>query len=213
MKILISKCNYFEHNWLICGDLKVLGMLRGQQGGYTKYPCFLCLWDSRAKTEHWEQDQWPERKEFTPGGKNIRNQPLVDPSKVLLPPLHIKLGLMKQYVKSLDKHGACFGYICQKFPALSNEKLKAGIFDGPKIRQLMKDKKFIKTMNQDEKEGWVAFSQVVSNFLGNTKSPDYKELVNRLLCSFPKLGCNMSVKVHFLHSHLNYFPENLGSTR
>ena len=46
----------------------------------------------------------------------------------------------------------CWVYL-PKIPALSNEKLKAGIFDGPKIRQLMKDKKFIETMNQDEKEG------------------------------------------------------------
>ena len=64
-----------------------------------------------------------------------------------MPPLHIKLGLMKQYVKCLDKHLACFGYICQKYLALSNEKLKAGISDGPKIGQLMKDNKFIETMN------------------------------------------------------------------
>ena len=40
------------NGWL-CGDLKVLSILLGQQGGYTKYPCFLCLWDSRAKNEHW----------------------------------------------------------------------------------------------------------------------------------------------------------------
>ena len=52
MKILITKCKYSEKNWLICGDLKVLGMLFGQQGGYTKYPCFLCLWDSSVKTKH-----------------------------------------------------------------------------------------------------------------------------------------------------------------
>ena len=118
---------------------------------------------------------------------------------------------MKQYVKRLGKHGACFGYICQKFSALSNEKLKAGIFDGPKIRQLMKDKKFIKTINQDEKKGWMASRQVVSNFLGNSKLPNYKELVRNLLCAFQKLDYNMSVKVHFLHSHLDYFPENLGA--
>ena len=115
MKILITKIKYFDHNWLICGDLKVFCMLLGQQSGYTKHPCFLFLWDSRGKTKHWEQEQWPEKKEFTPGEKNILNE-----AKVLLPSLHIKLGLMKQYVKSLDKHGACFGYICQKFPALSN---------------------------------------------------------------------------------------------
>ena len=49
------------------------------------------------------------------------------------------------------------------------------------------------------------------NFLGNIKSPDYKDIVQNLLRVFQKLGCNMSVKVHFLHSHLDYFPENLGA--
>ena len=62
----------------------------------------------------------------------------------------------------------------------------------------MKDKKFIETMHQDEKEAWMAFRQVMNNFLVNTKSPNYKELVKNFLCAFQKLGCNMSVKVHFL---------------
>ena len=85
------------------------------------------------------------------------------------------------------------------------------MFDGPKIRQLLKDKEFIETMNSEEKNGWVAFSQVVNNFLGNTKSPEYKKKkVKTLLDNFQKLGCNMSVKVYFFHSHLEYFPENLG---
>ena len=26
-----------------------------------------------------------------------------------------------------------------------------------------------------------------------------------------KLGYNMSLKIHFLHSHLSFFPENMGS--
>ena len=56
----------------------------------------------------------------------------------------------------------------------------------------------------------MAFRQVLSNFLGNTKSSNYKELVKKLLCAFQKLGCNISVKLHFLHSHSNYFPDNLG---
>ncbi|GBN78958.1 hypothetical protein AVEN_85550-1 [Araneus ventricosus] len=25
------------------------------------------------------------------------------------------------------------------------------------------------------------------------------------------MGCNMSLKIHFLHSHLEFFPENFGS--
>ena len=42
---LLSALNYHDHGWLICGDLKVVGLVIGLQGGYTKYPCFLCLWD------------------------------------------------------------------------------------------------------------------------------------------------------------------------
>ena len=97
----------------------------------------------------------------------------MSPDKVLLPPLHIKLGLMKPYVKSLDQSGECFKYICQKFSFRSHEKIKAGVFDRPNIRHLLKDKGFIETMSSVEKNGWIAFSQVVNNFLGNTKSPEY----------------------------------------
>ena len=200
-----------EHKWMICGDLKVLSMLLGQQGGYIKYPCFLCLWDSRVKDEHWIREQWPKRNKFTVGEKNILNESLVPPDKVILPPLHIKLGLMKQYVKSLDKGGECFKYICQKFSFLSHEKIKASVFDGPKIRQLMKNKELIETMSQEEKNGWIAFSQVVNNFLGNTKSPEYKEIVKTLLDNFHKLGCNMSVKVHYLQS-FRVFTRKFGSS-
>ena len=52
---------------------------------------------------------------------------------------------------------------------------------------------------------------VVENFLGNNKSDNYKEIVTDLLKNFQQMGVNMSLKIHFLHSHLNFFPENLGS--
>ena len=31
-----------------------------------------------------------------------------------------------------------------------------------------------------------------------------------MLACFEALGCHMSLKVHFLHAHLDYFPQNLG---
>ena len=92
-----------------------------------------------------------EKNEFTVGEKNICNNSLVPPDKVILLPLRIKLGLMKQYVKNLDKGGKCFKYIFQKFSFLSYEKIKAGVFDGPTILQLLKDKEFIETMSPEEK--------------------------------------------------------------
>ena len=54
------------------------------------------------------------------------------------------------------------------------------------------------------------FTAVVENFLGNFKAPNYHELLKQLN-SYEQLGCNTSVKVNFLHSHANYFPENLGA--
>ena len=48
------------------------------------------------------------REQMVPGEKNIQAQPLVERSKIVFPPLHIKLGVMKQFVKALNKEGACF---------------------------------------------------------------------------------------------------------
>jgi len=52
---------------------------------------------------------------------------------------------------------------------------------------------------------------VVTGFLGNRRADNYKDLLEELLCSYQKMGCNMSVKIHFLSSHLEFFPENCGS--
>lgn len=211
MTLLLTCIRYSEHNWLVCGDLKVIGIILGLQGGYTKMPCFLCEFDSRAQAAHWDQKDWPLRQSLTPGSKNIMHDSLLDRSKVLLPPLHIKLGLMKQFVKALDKEGACFRYICQKFPTVTIEKIKAGVFDGPQIRKLMQDGNFEQTMQGLERLAWRGFCEVVTKFLGNIKDPNYATIVKDMLQSFRRLGCTMSLKVHFLHSHLDYFPENLGS--
>ncbi|KAJ8957397.1 hypothetical protein NQ318_004877 [Aromia moschata] len=208
--LVLQKIKYHEHQWLICVDLKMVNFLLGQQSGYTKYPCFLCLWDSRDKTHHWVRKDWPLRENMDVGEKNVINDALVEREKIILPPLHIKLGLMKQFVKALDKDGPCFEYIGVKMPQLSTEKLKAGIFDGPQIRQLIKDPAFINSMNEVEREAWTSFVAVVENFLGKHKAENYVEIVNKMLNSFKSLGCNMSIKVHYLDSHLDRFPENLG---
>ncbi|KYN28033.1 hypothetical protein ALC57_02551 [Trachymyrmex cornetzi] len=38
IEILLNKIQYKEHNWLICGDLKILAIILGQQSGFTKFP-------------------------------------------------------------------------------------------------------------------------------------------------------------------------------
>ena len=97
------------------------------------------------------------------------------------------------------------------FPGLTTVKLKADIFDGPQIPLLIRDPEFENSMNEVELEAWKAFVLVVKNFLGNNKSRNFAELVNNMLTAFRNLGCNMSVKMHYLFSHMDRFPENLGS--
>nr|XP_047125236.1 uncharacterized protein LOC124807409 [Hydra vulgaris] len=211
IRMMLQKLRYNEHQWSICVDLKMVNFFLGQQSGYTKYPCFICLWDSRAKEDHWKKVVWPARENMTVGASNIINEPLVDRGKIIFPPLHIKLGLMKQFVRALDKDGQCFKYICRFFPGLSMKKIKAGIFSGPQIRQIIKDEQFLYTMTDIEASAWKSFVLVVHNFLGNHKSPNYEEIVQKMLSDFKTLKANMSIKVHFLHSHLDRFPDNLGS--
>lgn len=210
VKLVLEYIKYEEHKWILCVDLKMVCFLLGQQHGYTKYPCFLCLWDSRAKSEHWIRKEWPKRETMDVGKANIIHEQLLDRDRIVFPPLHIKLGLMKQYVKALERESECFNYLRTTFPAVSEDKLKAGIFDGPQIRKLLKDPDFISSMGESEACAWRAFENVVHNFLGNRKHPDYMNMVDELLRSFQQLGCNMSIKVHFLHSHLDEFPPNLG---
>jgi hypothetical protein len=146
-----------------------------------------------------------------PGRKKILRKSLVDPKKILLPSLHIKLGIMKQFVKSLPKTGNCFKYLCKTFPDLSEAKLKEGIFVGPGTRKLMFDEDFLLTMTGVEREAWIAFKCVVAKFLGNNENPDYVTIVANMLEQFKVLGCLMSLKIHFLNLHLKFFPKNLGA--
>ena len=83
-------------------------------------------------------------------------------------------------------------------------------FDGPQIQKLMTDANFYNFMNSAELNAWMAFTNVVKFFLGKTKVPNYKELVETLPTSLHQLGANMSIKLHFLHSHFARFLENLG---
>ena len=211
LELILDKIKYGDHKWIICGDHKIISMLLGQQGSYTKFPCFLCEWDSRDTENYWKQKDWPRRALLKPGAKNVPRKPLVDSEKVLLPPLHIELGLMKQFVKALLKEGKCFKYICNKFPALSDAKVKEDISTGPDMRKLLKDENFLEEMNIKEKNAWEVFKDVVTKLLDNKKDPNFKSIVENMLQKFQKLGCLMSLKVHFLHLHLDYFPESLGA--
>lgn len=111
----------------------------------------------------------------------------------------------------MDKSGPGFLYLKSKFPRISEAKIKEGIFVGPQIRELMKDHDFEESLNGVEEAAWKSFKKVATEFLGNRKAENYGELVSELLQNYKSLGCNMTLKIHFLDSHLDFFPENLGA--
>ena len=58
------------------------------------------------------------------------------------------------------------------------------------------------------KKAWDAFRLVSSNFLGNIRAENYKELIEDMLSLYHKLGCNLSLRIHVLRPHLDIFPDN-----
>ena len=84
------------------------------------------------------KQEWSLKRGLKPGSHNIHSHPLVEPNKILLSLLHVKLEELKNFVKAMDKEGSGLAFL-QKFPWISMEKLNAGIFDGPQIRELIKD--------------------------------------------------------------------------
>ena len=76
---------------------------------------------------------------------------------------------------------------------------------------------FNKLLKDDEKKAWEPFRLVSTNFLGNIRAENDKELIEDMLTLYHKLGCNMSLKIlgcnmslkiHMLRSHLDFFPDN-----
>ena len=73
---------------------------------------------------------------------------------------------MKNFVKQLGKSKSNgFAFLCNKFPNISEAKLKEDIFVGPQIREVLKDPKFEKELTAIELRAWKAFKWLCANFL------------------------------------------------
>jgi hypothetical protein len=100
--------------------------------------------------------------------------------------------------------------LAEKFPQLREAKIEEGVFVGHQIRKFFRDDMFNNLLQGDEKKAWDAFHLVSANFLRSIRTENYKELIEDILSLYHKLGCNMSLKIHMLHSYLYFFPDNCG---
>ena len=170
------------------------------------YPVFM---EFQSKSSPFVRKDWPIQDKIEQGKHNIKYKPLVKNDRIFLLPSHIKLGLFKQFVKVLDKKSSAFVYLAEKFPSLSQAKIK-GVFIGPQIWKIVLNETFITHLKRKEKLVFESFKKVCNKFLGNHRSEDYVQVGNDLRSHYHDMRYNMFLKVHVLHSHLDFFAENLG---
>jgi len=76
--------------------------------------------------------------------------------------------------------------------------------------ELMQDKQFNEDLNETERNAWLSFKMFCKDLLGNHKATNYQDVAQDPSTLYKAMGCNMNLKIHFLESHLDFFPENLG---
>lgn len=242
---IMDDINYHQHGWKICCDLKVVTMLCGLQSGRTKYMCFLCKWVSTWKKGDAADIKYKEQLPALRDPHNheigkfnaIADRIVPNTDKILLPLLHIKLGIVKSFIKRIyveEKIAECLQKI---FPGISDAKLKEGmhgflcsvlclfyfitfnffleihsllqlgVLNGPDIRKLISDKSFEKVLDKNIVAAWRAIKAVIKGVLGKKRAADYEARVKTMLHWFQIVGVRMSLKIHLLHAHLDKLKE------
>jgi len=74
----------------------------------------------------------------------------------------------------------------------------------------MQDKQFNEDLNETGRNVWLPFKRICKDFLGNHKAANYHDIVQDLLTLYKAMGCDMSLKIHFLKTHSDFFSQNLG---
>src|SRR5699024_6941915 len=94
VKQVLSILNYPRYQWNVQADLKMINIISGLMAASCKYPCVFCCWDSRATHTHYDFDDWEEwdDDDRSQGLGCFVRTPLVHPSRLVLPELHIKMG-------------------------------------------------------------------------------------------------------------------------
>lgn len=62
-----------------------------------------------------------------------------------------------------------------------------------------------------EKSARATLKNTTTNVSVYHKAENYRNVVAEVVQSDKAMGCNTSLKMHFLDSHLGFFPENLGA--
>lgn len=87
--------------------------------------CVSCATGILGSNQHAKHD-WSARCQSVNGDKNLIRSPLVPKDKIILPPLHIKLGIVKNFIKTIAKNSDVLECLQKIFPGLSQAKISNG---------------------------------------------------------------------------------------
>lgn len=125
MKMILDAVKYQAHVWQICTDLNVISLLTGAYSAYTKIMCFDCVWNYRFHWNQYQERNWMPQTEFRRKHARIIHEALVPIEKIFLPALHLKLGLVKSFIKVLSPKAV--DHLMLIFPRLYAGKIKEGL--------------------------------------------------------------------------------------
>lgn len=224
MQQILNFIGYNTYGWEVIADYKLINILSGLMGAASKNPCAFCLWDAKYKgQDKFSKKDWPSRPQWSTNttGKHIHNAikpPLVPISKILFPPLHIKIGLVTQLFKKVYALNLkARKELSNLFPSLSQAKMKAGVYDGPQIRRMFASTNLADSLNAEPEqnnafsEAFSALKDVCESFLGNRRSLNYLQVIENMMKCYEKLDINITIKMHTLICHLDIFKDSCGA--
>ena len=148
--------------------------------------------------EHYHRSEWPVRIELNSGAHNV----LFQKEEIILSSLHMKFGLLNQFMKVVSPQIEAFENIRLMFPNFLRPKSEVESLLGHKLDSFwhLKSSKIFKR----RRSCMANFSASRKLVLENRKCGNCKELVANLIEYHRTQGCSISVKLHCSYSHLNF---------
>jgi hypothetical protein len=129
--------------------------------------------------------------------------------------LHIKIGLVTQFFKTIQKDEEIGPNITTALSEIlnnrpSDDKLEGAVFNGPQIDKIFADQKLPELMSKEQRHALNCLKEVCSKFLGNIRPLNHKDIIANFIQSFRALNINVTIKIHSLICHLDEFRNNCG---
>ena len=127
-----------------------------------------------------------------------------DKCKFYLSPLHIKFSLIKISVQAIDKWKEGFDFWKAKISKKKFDQYERSHFRLSTNYTNVRRPRLSTKLNCTGGGAWTGSEHVCRNFLGNEKAKNYRKIVRNLISWNGSMGCNVSLKLLFLDSSLDF---------